>query len=56
MGRHKLFTEEEENLIESILYYQYRIDKAWQELFKTRDKRSIWNKLGKVRDKRNEIY
>lgn len=46
------YTEYEQDQIEAILYYQYRIDKAYQELLKRHDKRSIWHRLAKVREER----
>jgi hypothetical protein len=46
------YTEYEKDLIESILYYQYRIDKAWNELVQRHSKRSVAQKLAKVREER----
>jgi hypothetical protein len=46
------YTETEKDLIESILYYQWRIDKAWNELLQRHSKRSVTQKLAKVREER----
>ncbi len=46
------YTESEADLIESILYYQYRIDKAKDELLKRHSKRSVIQKIEKVREER----
>ena len=46
------YTESDKDAIEAILYYQYRIDKAYRELLKNHSKRSIWQKLQNIREKR----
>ena len=46
------YTTYEQDQIEAILYYQYRIDKAYQELAKRHTKRAIADKLNKVREGR----
>jgi hypothetical protein len=46
------YTTYEQDQIEAILYYQWRIDKAYKELMKRHSKRSIVDKLNKVREGR----
>ena len=46
------YTTYETDLLEAILYYQYRINKAYQELVKRHSKRSVVDKLNKVREGR----
>ena len=50
--RNMKYTESDKDAIEAILYYQYRIDKAMNELLKNHSKRSIWQKLQNIREKR----
>jgi hypothetical protein len=51
------YTTYEQDQIEVILYFQWRIDKAYQELMKRHKKRDIAYKLVKVREGRtNEIH
>jgi hypothetical protein len=49
------YTESDKDAIEAILYYQYRIDKAIEELLENHSKRSIWQKLQKIRAERELI-
>jgi hypothetical protein len=49
------YTELDKDQIEAILYYQYRIDKAMNELLKNHSKRSIWQKLQNIREKREKV-
>jgi hypothetical protein len=46
------YTTYEQDQIEAILYFQWRIDKAYQELAKRHSKRSVVDKLNKVREGR----
>ena len=46
------YTESDKDAIEAILYYQYRIDKAYRELLENHSKRSVWQKLQSIREKR----
>jgi hypothetical protein len=46
------YTTYEQDQIEAILYFQWRIDKAYQELTKRHSKRAIVDKLNKVREGR----
>jgi hypothetical protein len=46
------YTTYEQNQIEAILYFQWRIDKAYQELMKRHKKRAVVDKLNKVREGR----
>jgi hypothetical protein len=46
------YTTYEQDQLEAILYYQWRIDKAYKELMKRHSKRSIVDKLNKVREGR----
>jgi hypothetical protein len=46
------YTTYEQDQIEAILYYQWRIDKAYQELMKRHSKRAVVGKLNKVREGR----
>jgi hypothetical protein len=45
------YTTYEQDQIEAILYFEYRIDKAYQEL-KRHSKRAIVDKVNKVREGR----
>jgi hypothetical protein len=49
------YTTYEQDQIEAILYYQYRIDKAYRELLENHSKRSIWQKLQNIREKREKV-
>ena len=44
----------EQDQLEAILYYQYRIDKAWEALSVNHSKKGLVQKLNKVREERNE--
>jgi len=46
------YTSKEKDLIEAILYFEYRIEKARAELLKRHTKRAIVDKLNKIREKR----
>lgn len=46
------YTSKEKDLIEAILYFEYRMDKARRELLKRHTKRGVANKLNKIREKR----
>jgi hypothetical protein len=46
------YTTYEQDQIEAILYYQWRIDKAYQELMKRHSKKAVVDKLNKVREGR----
>jgi len=48
------YKEYEQDQIEAILYYQYRIDKAWAELLKRHSIKGLVQKLAKVREEHNE--
>ena len=47
------YTESETDQIEAMLYYQYKIDKAMQELIKRHTAKGIVQKLEKVREEHN---
>ena len=49
------YTEREKDLLEAILYFEYRMNKAKDELLEQHTKRGIINKLNKMRECRN-IY
>ena len=46
------YTSKEKDLIEAILYFEYRIEEARAELLKRHTKRAITDKLNKIREKR----
>jgi hypothetical protein len=46
------YTESDKDQIEAILYYQYRIDKAIQELLSRHTVKGVVQKLAKVREER----
>ena len=46
------YTSREKDLIEAILYFEYRMEKARTELLKRHTKRAITDKLNKIREKR----
>jgi hypothetical protein len=48
------YTESESDLIEAILYFEYRIEKAMEELLKKHTKLAIADKLNKVREERRD--
>ena len=48
------YTTYEQDQIEAILYYQYRIDKAWEELLKRHSIKGLVQKLAKVRESREQ--
>jgi hypothetical protein len=49
------YTSREKDLIEAILYFEYRIGKAKDEILKRHTKRSLINKLQKARESREEL-
>lgn len=48
------YTDAEKDLIEAILYFEYRMDKARTELLERHTKRAVTNKLKKRREEREE--
>jgi hypothetical protein len=48
------YTESDKEAIEAILYYQYRIDKAMQELLQRHTLKAIREKLKYMREKREK--
>lgn len=46
------YTSREKDLIEAMLYFEYRIGKARKELLKRHTKRATADKLNKIREKR----
>ena len=49
------YTESDKDQIEAILYYQYRIDKAMQELLEQHTARAVREKLKYMREKREKV-
>ncbi len=49
------YIESDKEAIEAILYYQYRIDKAMQELLEQHTARAVRAKLKYIREKREKV-
>jgi hypothetical protein len=49
------YIESDKEAIEAILYYQYRIDKAYQELLQRHTAKAVRAKLKYIREKREKV-
>jgi hypothetical protein len=49
------YTESDKDQIEAILYYQYRTDKAMQELLQRHTLKAVRAKLKYMREKREKV-